>query len=396
MENETTIQSSITPAQLPKLLNDLYQENMKLEEMNARKTVPNIQGKPGIGKTQIVNGFAKNKNLGFVMVTPDMLAEVGDLNGLPDIERLTNGEAITKLRPPDWVYSILQESENNKGCVLLFDDHNRVDPQVINAEMSVFQNHRIAGVELPRGVFIILTANPDGGEFMVTEMDQAQKDRIQTFHLMFDPQSWYIWAEKSGINPLILNFALRYPEALCGRKTTPRSIEAFSHFLNFHPEYCKVLTQLKEGVSDEKIEMVSLRGKALLDEETVGSFLGFLAQDNKLVIAPESILDNWSNVKKQILPLSQESPKRTDILGIITQRLALHLTSEDYHPESHHKSNLEHFLTDGVIPEDLTLSVVQQLMHAREDTQKLILSDKIYDQLKVMWGEEQIEGGENQ
>ncbi|MFH1941195.1 MAG: AAA family ATPase, partial [bacterium] len=154
MNNETTTHSTLTPAQLPRLLNDLYLENKKLEEINARKTVPNIEGRPGIGKTQIVKSFSEEKHLGLVMVTPDMLAEVGDLNGLPDIERLTDGEAVTRLRPPDWVYSILQKTEKKKGCVLLFDDHNRVDPQVMNAEMSVFQNHRIAGVELPRGVFI--------------------------------------------------------------------------------------------------------------------------------------------------------------------------------------------------------------------------------------------------
>ena len=224
-------------------------------------------------------------------------------------------------------------------------------------------------------------------------MDQAQKDRIQTFHMKFDPQSWYAWAERSGIHPLILNFALRYPEALCGRKTTPRSMEAFSHFLNFHPEYANALIQMKEGIFDEKIEMASLRARALLDEETVGSFLGFLAQDNRLVVPPEEILDRWADAKKQLKPLSKSSPRRTDILGIIAQRLALHLTSEQYRPQPHHKANLEHFLTEGVVPEDLTLSVVQQIIQSKKETQKLILSDRIYDQLNALWEGENSEGG---
>jgi hypothetical protein len=384
MSDQNTSTSLITPAQLPILLSDLYEENRKLEAVGSRKIVPNIQGKPGIGKTQIVKSFAKEKSLGLVLVTPDMLAEVGDLNGLPDIERLTNGEAITRFRPPDWVYDIIKQTEKKKGCILLLDDHNRVDPQVMNAEMSVFQNHKIAGVELPKGVFIVLTSNPDGGEFMVTEMDEAQKDRIQTFHLQFDPLSWHRWAESSGINPLILNFSLKYPEALCGKKTTPRSIEAFSHFLNFHPEYCTALSRMKEGVFSEKIEMVSLRAKALLDEETIGSFFGFLAQDNKLIVPPEAILNDWQKVKGQLIELTQESLKRTDILGIIAQRLALHLTSETYEPEPAHKTNLEQFLTDGIVPEDLTMSVVQQIIHAKADTQKLVLSDRIYERLNSL------------
>jgi len=384
MSDQTIPNSSITPVQLPVLLNDLFEENRKLEALGTRKTVPNIQGKPGIGKTQIVKTFAKEKDLGLVLVTPDMLAEVGDLNGLPDIERLTNGDALTRFRPPDWVHDILNQTEKKNGCVLLLDDHNRVDPQVMNAEMSVFQNHRIAGVNLPKGVFIVLTSNPEGGEFLVSEMDEAQKDRIQTFHLQFDPQSWYGWAECSGINPLVLNFSLKYPEALCGKKTTPRSIEAFSHFLNFHPEYCNALAQMKEGVFDEKIEMVSLRARALLDEETVGSFFGFLTQDNKLIIPPEAILNDWPNVKNQLIELSEESLRRTDILGIIAQRLALHLTSENYQPEPSHKANLEQFLTDGIVPEDLTMAIVQQLIHAKEDTQKLILSDRIYERLNSL------------
>lgn len=385
MDTNTTL----TPSQLPRLLEDLYEENKRLEAINAKKIVPNIQGKPGIGKTQIVKEFAQKKDLGLVMVTPDMLAEVGDLNGLPDIERLKNNEAITTLRPPDWVYSIIEKSKEKKACILLFDDHNRVDPQVVNAEMSVFQNHKIAGVTLPQGVFIILTSNPGGGEFMVTEMDQAQKDRIQTFYLAFDPQSWYEWAENSRINPLILNFALKYPEALCGNKTTPRSMEAFSHFLNFHPEYVKVLSQMKEGAFDPTLEMISLRARALLDEETVGSFFGFLASDNQLVIPPEEVINNWDDVKARLMMFSNASPKRTDILAIITQRLALFLTAKDYEPKASHKTNLEHFLTDGVVPEDLTLSVVQQLMHAKKETQELILSDKIYQKLQILWLDEE-------
>jgi hypothetical protein len=131
--------------------------------------------------------------------------------------------------------------------------------------------------------------------------------------------------------------------------------------------------------------MVSLRARALLDEETIGSFLGFLVQDNRLIIPPEKILSSWNSVKPRLLSLSNESPKRTDILGIIAQRLALYLTSDQYQPGPNHKANLELFLTDGIVPQDLTLSVVQQLIHAQEETQKLILSDKIYDRLKVMW-----------
>ncbi|OVE80496.1 hypothetical protein BVY01_00155 [bacterium I07] len=385
MDTQTSTHARITPSQLPLLLEDLYEENNKLEAIGARKIVPNIQGQPGIGKTQIVQDFASLKNLGLVMVTPDMLAEVGDLNGLPDIERIQNGETITTLRPPDWVFAILRKSEDKKGCILLLDDHNRVDPQVVNAEMSVFQNHKIAGVELPKGVFIILTSNPEGGQFMVTEMDPAQQDRIQTFELVFDPQSWTTWAETSGIHPLILNFALKYPEALCGKKTTPRSMEAFSHVLNFHPEYSKALTEMKEGVFDTRIEMISLRARALLDEETVGSFLGFMVQDNKLIIPPQDILNSWQKVRVQIQTLLESTPLRTDVLGIITQRLALHLTNSDYEPMPHHKQNLEHFLTENLMPQDLTLSLVQQLIHAKDDTQKLILSDKIYDQLQVLY-----------
>lgn len=384
MSDQTLPNCIVTPTQLPTLLADLYEENKRLETIGARKTVPNIQGKPGIGKTQIVKTFAKQKSLGLVMVTPDMLAEVGDLNGLPDIERLTSGESITRFRPPDWVYDILKQIEAKKGCILLLDDHNRVDPQVINAEMSVFQNHRIAGVELPKGVFIVLTSNPGGGEFMVAEMDEAQKDRIQTFQLQFDPQSWYTWAEHAGINPLVMNFSLKYPEALCGKKTTPRSIEAFSHFLNFHPEYCDALFRMKEGVFDEALQMVSIRAKALLDEETLGSFFGFLVQDNKFVTPPEAILNDWPQAKSQLIDLVQDSLRRTDILGITAQRLALHLTSEHYQPEPHHKANLEQFLTDGVVPEDLTMAVVQQLIHAKADTQKLVLSDCIYERLNAL------------
>jgi len=145
---------------------------------------------------------------------------------------------------------------------------------------------------------------------------------------------------------------------------------------------------MKEGSYDDRVDMVSIRARALLDEETVGSFFGFLIQDSKLMVEPEKILNSWQDVRPQLSKLTRETPIRTDVLAMITNRLSLHLTSEQYRPLPGHKTNLEAFLTDGVLPEDLTLSVVQQLMHTREEIQQLILSDRIYNQIKDLWPEE--------
>lgn len=78
-------------------LNHVFQSNAKAEEVGKRKVPICIWGFHGIGKTELVESFAKDNGYNWSYIAPAQFEEMGDLLGLPtkDIENNT-----TKFLPP--------------------------------------------------------------------------------------------------------------------------------------------------------------------------------------------------------------------------------------------------------------------------------------------------------
>ena len=113
-----------------------------------------IWGSHGIGKTEIVRDYARDKELRFHYLAPAQFEELGDLLGMPAIE----GERTT-LRPPVWV-----PTEDKPG-ILLLDVLNRADDRILRGLMPLFQGFGIVSWNLPPSWRIICTANPDDGSY---------------------------------------------------------------------------------------------------------------------------------------------------------------------------------------------------------------------------------------
>ena len=47
---------------------------------------------------------------------------------------------------------------------------------------------------------IILSSNPDDGQFSVTSLDNAQKTRFINFNLKLNTEEWAKWAESAEID----------------------------------------------------------------------------------------------------------------------------------------------------------------------------------------------------
>lgn len=181
--------------------------NESLERAGRRKTPVCIWGRHGIGKTEIVETTTRERGAKLVTVAPAQFEEMGDLMGMPVV--VDDGGA-TRMAPPEWV-----PREEGPG-VLLLDDVNRADDRILRGLMQLLQNHELAGWKLPNGWQIVLTANPDGGDYSVTPMDDAMLTRMLHVTLRFDVKRWARWAEQTGVDPRGIAFVLTYPETVTG------------------------------------------------------------------------------------------------------------------------------------------------------------------------------------
>ncbi len=250
--------------------------NIKTETDGGAKAPICIWGTHGIGKTALVEEIAKENDYKFTYIAPAQFEEMGDLIGMPTIEGDT-----TNFKRPEWV-----PTEEGPG-ILLIDDVNRADDRILRGIMQLLQNYELVSWKLPADWQIVLTANPDGGDYSVTPMDDAMLTRMMHVTMRFDPKAWAVWAERSNVDSRGINFVLTYPEITQGRRTTPRSLVQF--FRSIEP--------IKNLKSD--LNMVQMLGASCLDEETVAAFITFVQQNLTELVSPEEIC-NASDFKSQI------------------------------------------------------------------------------------------------
>lgn len=323
----------------------LIEHNINIMRSQAgtfRPTPVCIWGLHGIGKTELVKGLAQRLDAPLVYIAPAQFEEMGDLVGMPRIE----GSA-TAFAPPEWV-----PTQEGPG-ILLLDDVNRADDRILRGIMQLMQYYELVSWKLPERWMIVLTANPDGGDYSVTPLDDAMLNRMLHITMEFDANVWAQWAETAGVDERGIYFVLSYPELVNGRRTTPRSLVQFFELL-------APFEQL-----DEHLPMIKILGESCLDAETVQAFINFVHLKLDRMPAPEEILDtpDFEAVANRVQRLVNDGTvQRLDILSVIISRLNSWLISRPDAMNDNRMSNLTRFLLLDFIPNDLRLSMAQELV----------------------------------
>ena len=351
--------------QIEKTLDHMFQTNRSLQESGGQAIPICIWGKHGIGKTQLVQEYAEKHNWKFAYCSPAQFEEMGDLHGMPvvvDPDPKIKGDEYTIFAPPEWV-----PTEEGPG-ILMLDDLNRADDRILRGVMQLLQNFELFSWQLPKFWQIVATANPEGGDYSVTPMDDAMITRMMHITMEFDPKAWAKWAYANNIDDRGIAYTLTYPESITGVRTTPRTITQF-------------FSQIKR-IKDLKAEkeLVATLAQSALDEVTVASFMSFVNDNMESLINPEDIVEckDFDTMKKKLADLSGNAKdgKRVDRLATICTRLYIYLTSDSYKPTPNHPENIINFILLDLLPNDLRFSLHKDLVNNGGDKLKEILKDK--------------------
>lgn len=335
--------------------------NKQAEEQGHPKTPICIWGEHGIGKTQSVETYAKANDYKFAYIAPAQFEEMGDLVGMPKIiDQNENEKGTTVFIPPDWV-----PKEEGPG-ILLIDDVNRADDRILRGIMQLLQNYELVSWKLPAKWHIVLTANPDGGDYSVTPMDFAMLTRMMHITLTFDVKKWALWAEQNNIDPRGISFVLTYPEVVTGERTTPRTLVQF--FEN--------ISHIKDLKKD--LGLVKMLADACLDSNTVTSFIAFLNNDLSKLITPEEILESKQfdkEVYQKIKSVVEQETKRVDILSVITTRFVNYLTISETNFGNKQIDNIKAYLNMDFLPNDMRFIAARDLANSNNMSLKKIMAD---------------------
>jgi hypothetical protein len=361
----------------------------------AKKAAVCIWGKHGIGKTALPEQIAKKRNIGFVKISPAQFEEMGDLMGMPSTgihvmkdsqSRLIDKDSVDSYLNMGWIRDISKPSQaimappewvpnTDLGApeegFFVIDDFNRAGRRIINGIMDLLQNGGLASWNLPKKWTIILTANPTGGSYQITELDDAQMTRMTHLSMEFDEKMWAQWALKNDIDERVVNFIMVYPEHIHnGELTTPRSIEYFANNIKGIPDLKQDLGFVQELSSGS------------LDKEAAIAFTAFINNNLATLKSPKEILDS-KDFKNEIEiglvnKFSKITPQRVDVLSVLANRLIYYCASIDKLTDKQ-KENLKAFIKIESIPNDIRLSMAQELVSITH--LKSIMSDPVIGKL---------------
>ena len=304
-----------------------------------------IWGLAGIGKTSIVEQIAAEKGYQYQYIAPAQFEEMGDLLGMPYTDKETG---VTKFAIPDWVPQV-----EGPG-ILLIDDVNRADDRILRGIMQLLQNYELISWRLPKGWQIVLTANPDGGDYSVTPMDDAMLTRMMHITMEFDVKEWALWAEKNGIDSRGINFILKYPEVV-KNGNNPRALTHFFKSISNIPDL------------RENMVLVNILSKSTLDRDAAVQFQQFVNDNLVDLINPEDIISTskFSEVEATIKKQSKGTDGvRLDIINIIVTRVIGYIgADQNRNFNKKELDNIINFLRLDFIPKDITFAAAQDIMN---------------------------------
>lgn len=309
-----------------------------------------IWGTHGIGKTELVRDLAKERGYQFVYVAPAQFEEMGDLLGMPQIAQTTTKGEVTQFVAPEWV-----PQQPGPG-ILLLDDVNRADDRILRGIMQLLQNYETISWAMPQQWLLVLTANPDGGDYSVTTLDDAMLTRMLHITLEFEVKAWARWAEHAKVDERGIHFVLTYPELVTGRRTTPRSLVQFFSAI-------RSLDNLREH-----LPLLKLLGDACLDENTTQAFLSFIHFNLDRLPNPEEILDadDFGAVAQRLEKVTQDGDtKRLDVLSVITTRIINYVLQRKEELTAKEFENLKKFILLDLLPNDLRLAFARDLTQSK-------------------------------
>lgn len=404
--------------ELKGFVNHIIENNRFLQKESKPPVAIEVVGESGIGKTSTIVELAKENNLDFVKLNLAQIEELGDLVGFPvrqfqmykevkvkpsndglnytaaqraaaskDVANMTTkkvGQWVDELAvseylkngfkmtgknrmsycAPEWI------SDKKQGGILLLDDWNRADVRFIQAVMELIDRQTYISWSLPKDWHIILTANPDNGDYMVNSIDSAQKTRYITANLKFDVDVWARWAEEANIDTRCINFLLLNPE-LVTQETNARSITTFFNSISSFDSF------------EDNLAMIQMIGEGSVGSEFASMFTMFINNRLDKIVTPKELLtdqDESKIINKLKSSVGTGDSYRADIASILATRLANYsiVYSKENSVTADIVTRLEKLCTGDYFTNDLKYLVVRTIYNgARQKFNKLMMKPQI-------------------
>lgn len=306
----------------------MVKNNQHIQSQGKVPVAINIEGDAGLGKTSSVKQLSKELNMDVIRLNLAEFEELGDLVGFPVKEfeiqnaegkktwinehqidaAMKKGYKVTDKRmshaAPDWIQG------KGEGGFLILDDYTRADHRFMQATMTLIDEQAYASWKLPKNWHILLTTNPDNGDYNVTSLDIAQRTRFISTEVKFDVNVWAKWAEQVNIDGRCINFLLMHPE-LVSQSVNPRAITTFFNSISSIDDFGK------------NLPIIQMIGEGSVGPEFASMFTMFINNKLDKIISPETIMTKDETYVLGALKgaVGEGDEFRADIASVISTRI---------------------------------------------------------------------------
>ena len=314
--------------ELKSFIRHMVKNNQHIQAEGKVPVAINIEGDAGLGKTSAILQLGKELGMDVVKLNLSQIEELGDLVGFPVKEFLVKNQEgkqrwITEAQVPAAMkagYTVADKRMSHaapewiqgkgEGGFLILDDYTRADHRFMQATMEILDRQEYVSWKLPKNWHVILTTNPDNGDYNVTSLDVAQKTRFISVEMKYDVNVWAKWAEKAGIDGRCINFMLMHPE-LVTQRVNPRSITTFFNGISSIQKF------------EDELPLVQMIGEGSVGADFSSMFTMFINNKLDKMISPEDLLTkDEAYVKGALLAsVGQGDDFRADLSSVIATRV---------------------------------------------------------------------------
>jgi MoxR-like ATPase len=206
-----------------------------------------LHGRPGIGKTEVVQRLAEETGARLVDLRLTTI-EPQDLRGLPYYDHATR--RTVWYRPED-----LPE---DAGPVILFlDELTAAAPMLQPAVYGLLQERRVGRHVLPPATFIVAAGNAVEDGAVAYEMGTALSDRLIHLNVRAEATDWLEhFAIPHGLHPAVITFIRTRPDLL---ETTEESLRR-GQTIACTPRSWARVSAIMQAVGDRRLRDVMIAG----------------------------------------------------------------------------------------------------------------------------------------
>lgn len=306
-----------------------------------------IWGAPGIGKSALVEQFAKEVGLSCVSLLGSQLAPE-DIIGIPRI----NGET-SEFLPPKMI-------ARKEPYVLFLDELNACSQEVQKAFYSLIHERRIGEYHLPEGSIVVGAGNRAQDSAIVKTMSSALINRMFHVQMKADARQWIKWTQSSGIHPWVIDYIIQRPDHLFSEP--PKTEEPFSTPRSWHM-LSDALTEYGAGKRDVDSNVLKMLAYACLSPSHAGMFLAYTKSIKNNHMLDDIIADTakWPS-----------RPEDRDILYFLAQSFRAKLLTELPKSKQDISGNMLSFVyrAKGMIKElsNINFEIAQMVVASDDDT----------------------------